>query len=627
MKNNSSTSYQNVKINDRLFTAYQKLAIGTVIPYQEAVLRDEVAGAEKSHVFANFRIAAGEAEGEFYGFVFQDSDLYKWLEAVSYSLKINPDPALSKRADEAISLIGRAQQPDGYINTYFIINKQYERFANLREAHELYCAGHMIEAAAAYFEATGKRNLLEIARKKADLIYEIFVKQNKPGYPGHQEIELALMRLYYITKEAKYRNLAEHFINERGKQPHYFDDENARLDWVIWGKSNDDNRYNQSHLPVREQKEAAGHAVRAVYMYTAMAGIAGETGEKELYDACETLWMNITEKRMYLTGAIGSTAFSEAFTGDYDLPNDTIYGETCASIGLAFFAKKMLEIKPDSKYADVMERVLYNSIISGMSLSGTNFFYCNPLEAEPGVSGVTHSYFHAKPQRPEWYACACCPPNLARFLTSLGDYLFAENEKTIFSHLFIGSIMESRAKNIKITLETDYPNQGILTYRFSGNSEFDFAFRVPDWVKNMSLMLNRSQIDYESCLKNGYCYINKRWADGDILTVNFDLQARKIYASDKVRANSGKTAVMRGPLVYCAEEADNGKLQNLFIPRYAKIKVLDYDKDLLNGVVPLSVEAIRITSDGNLYSETPPAESGATLKLIPYYAWANREEG
>ncbi|MCL2051142.1 MAG: glycoside hydrolase family 127 protein [Lachnospiraceae bacterium] len=626
MKNNKNISYRNVKITDRFFSAYQRLAVEVVIPYQEAILNDEVEGAEKSHVFANFQIAAQEKEGAFYGFVFQDSDLYKWLEAVSYSLYLKPDDALLGRADNAIALIGRAQQADGYINTYFTINDQYEKFANLREAHELYCAGHMIEAAVSYYEATGNQNLLAIARKKADLIYDIFINQSKPGYPGHQEIELALMRLYRVFNEEKYLHLAKHFIDERGKSPSYFDEENARLDWFVWGKSNGDNRYNQSHLPVREQREAVGHAVRAVYMYTAMADIANETGDEELYKACEILWASITDRKMYLTGAIGSTSFSEAFTSDYDLPNDTIYGETCASIGLAFFAQKMLNINPDSNYADVIERVLYNSILSGMSLSGTNFFYCNPLEAEPGVSGVTHSYSHVKPSRPKWYACACCPPNIARFLTSLGDYIWAENDSQIFSHLFIGSMMESPAKNIKIELETDYPYQSSLNYHFSGSGLFDFCIRMPDWAKDFSLTLNGERIDILA-FQNGYLKIRRKWDDGDVIIVDFPLKVRKIYANDKVRANAGKVAFMRGPLVYCAEECDNGKLQNIFIPRNSEPEILAFDPNLLNGVVPLSAQAIRAKSDEKLYSENPPAESLITVKLIPYYAWANRKEG
>jgi len=625
MKNNKGISYQDVKITDKFFNRYQKLAANVVIPYQEAIMNDKVEGAEKSHVFENFRIAAGEAEGEFYGFVFQDTDIHKWLEAVAYSLKINPDAELEARADEAIALIGRTQQTDGYINTYFIIKKQYGKFANLREAHELYTAGHMIEAAVAYFEATGKRNFLDIAIKKADLIYDVFITQKTPGYCGHQEIELALMRLYRVTNEAKYLELAKHFIDERGKKPHYFDEENARLDWVVWGKSNGDYHYNQSHLPVREQDEAVGHSVRAVYMYTAMADIASETNDKGLYEACETLWGNITNKKMYLTGAIGSTPMSEAFTVAYDLPNDTIYGETCASIGLAFFAKQMLEIIPNGKYADVLELVLYNSIISGMSLNGTNFFYCNPLEVEPGVSGVYHCYGHVKPRRPEWYACACCPPNVARFLTSLGGYIWAENEDRIFSHLFIGSEMESKSKNVKVTLETEYPYYGLMTYRFSGSGDFGFAFRIPSWVKETEVKLNG--VDCVGQSQDGYYTITRSWEDGDELTVSFDLPIRKIYAHDSIRANNGKVALMRGPLVYCAEEIDNGKLNNLFIPRDTVMDVLAYDDNLLYGVTPILVKGLRVCGDGNLYSETPPSESGAEIKLIPYYAWANREEG
>jgi len=626
-KQNHSVPLKNVAITDSFWNAYQKLIREVVIPYQEKIMDDKVEGAEKSHVFENFRIAAGLAQGEFYGLVFQDSDLAKWLEAVSYSLTVCPDKELEKRADEIISLLGAAQQPNGYLNTYFIINKDREKFSNLREAHELYCAGHFIEAAAAYYEATGKDAFLNIMRKNADLIYELFVTQKKAGYPGHQEIELALLKLYRVTHDKKYLELAGRFINVRGKKPCYFAEEYKNIGWEVWGKPGDDGRYHQAHIPVREQKEAVGHAVRAVYMYTAMADLAAETGDEELYKSCRALWENIVNKKMYITGAIGSNADGEAFTVDYDLPNDSVYGETCASIGLAFFARRMVEIKPSSEYSDILEKLIYNGIISGISLDGKNFFYCNPLEVEPGISGELHGFKHVLPERPKWYACACCPPNIARFISSLGEYIWGENENVIYSHLFIGSKAVFKAKNAEITLETDYQNSGKMKYKFSGditNNEFSFTFRIPEWAGKTTVFVNGVAYDFSKDMRDGYCYITRIWRGGDIVTVDFEMPVRRIYTNEKVRHNIGKVAVTRGAVVYCAESADNGELQNLAVLRGGRITVGESE----NGGFPtLLAEGIRLKTDGGLYSDKPPAEEKTQIKLIPYYSWGNRGKG
>ena len=351
-----------VKVTDQFWHGYQELVMDTVIPYQEKILNDEIPGVEKSHALANFRIAAGLEEGEFYGMVFQDSDVAKWLEGVAYALEVRPDPELEERADKVIEIIEKAQQDDGYLNTFFTIKEPEHRWQNLQECHELYCAGHMMEAAVAYYEVTGKDRLLHVMERMAEHIEKRFGTEEgkEPGIPGHQEIELGLLRLYEVTGKENYKDLARYFIEQRGKDPDYFVKEKEKRGWVHFNMDVNNREYNQAHATVYEQKEAVGHSVRAVYMYTAMAELASLYKDERLYQACRDLWENMTQKRMYITGGIGSTVDGEAFTVDYDLPNDTVYAETCASIGLVFFARKMLDNEMDGRYADVMERALYN---------------------------------------------------------------------------------------------------------------------------------------------------------------------------------------------------------------------------------------------------------------------------
>ncbi|MBE3115482.1 MAG: glycoside hydrolase family 127 protein, partial [Actinobacteria bacterium] len=379
----SPVSYKRVKINDRFWGKYIDLIKNVVIPYQWDVLNNCVNDTEPSHAIKNFKIAAGLSQGEFYGYVFQDSDVAKWLEAAGFILAINQDPELEGKADEIIDIIAKAQQDDGYLNTYFTIKEPDKRWTNIRDCHELYCAGHMIEAAVSYFEATGKRKLLDVVCRFADYIEAVFGVEpgKKRGYPGHPEIELALVKLYKITDKEKYLALAKYFIDERGKDPNYFNKEaeakGEKAD-KIWGRLG--LRYYQAHIPVRSQTTAEGHSVRAVYLYSGMADVAIETGDQTLIKACKKLWRNIVSKRMYITGGIGSTSCGESFTFDYDLPNDTIYAETCASIGLVFFAHRMLRMDVNNTYSDIIEKALYNSVISGISLDGKKFFYVNPLE-------------------------------------------------------------------------------------------------------------------------------------------------------------------------------------------------------------------------------------------------------
>ena len=626
----------NLKIEDGFWSPIQNRVISDVLPYLMDVFEDKLPAVEKSHAIENFRIAAGDAEGEFYGMVFQDSDVAKWLEAAAYALSIRPNQALEKKADEIISLIGRAQEPDGYLNTYFSIKEPDHKWQNLLECHELYCCGHMIEAAVAYYQAAGKDNFLNIMRRTADLICRRFGDGKIRGIPGHQEIELALFRLYQATGEKKYLTTALYFLDERGKEPSYFAEELSRRDWYHWNKNPENREYAQNHAPVRGQKQAVGHCVRAVYMYTAMAAAASETDDEELIAACRALWSNIVNRRMYITGGIGSTHDGEAFTIDYDLPNDAAYAETCASIAMVFFARQMLEIEPLGEYADIMEKELYNGVLSGMQLDGKSFFYVNPLEVAPGVSGKLSGYKHVLPERQKWYGCACCPPNIARLIASLGHYAWSENEQGIFNHLYIGGSaalqcgsLETHAGGVQINCVSDYPWEGVIRYELHPEKEgadFFFAVRIPAWCVKWNLAVNGKTADAE--IKNGYAYIRRSWRGGDAITLTLDMKARRMYANTRVRADSGCVALMRGPLVYCLEECDNGAgLSAVRLPRSSVLLQEKAKIDSLDGVIIIKAEGLRMESNDELYSDEPPRGKTASLRAIPYFAWGNRKPG
>ncbi len=602
---------------------YQKLIKEKVIPYQYSVICDKTDVAEKSHAVQNF-INAGKAirgestGGEFYGMVFQDSDAAKWLEAAAYSLSAYPDKELEETADELISIIAQAQDADGYLDTRFTISDKDKRWTNLREAHELYCAGHMMEAACAYYEATGKDKLLNVMLKNMEHIYRLFITEKHEGYPGHPEIELALMKMYRLTGNRHSLELAEHFINVRGENPYFFEEETATRGWEVWG-GNPDTDYCQASKPVREQTEAVGHAVRAVYLYTAMADLAGETNDHELLSACEKLWENITERKMYITGGIGSTVIGEAFSTDYDLPSDTAYSETCASIGLMFFASRMLENNLCGKYADIMERSFYNTVLAGMQLDGKRFFYVNPLECVPGISGEAPTHKHVLPERPEWYACACCPPNAARLITSFGKYAYGENEDTAFCHLFASG--KVRLKNgIAFTCMTEYPYGFTVKYEIENGGKL--AVRIPGWSGKYSVIVNNEkQADIQ--LRSGYVYLDVE--QGDKIEIILDETPYYVYASSKVPALTGKTAVCRGPLVYCFEGADNeGDVLSLSLVRGSQLKADKYDGNLLGGTVKIIADAVRVKQLETLYSAVPPEKTLCKAVSVPYYTWGNR---
>lgn len=629
-----------VTLKEGFFKEYTKLVKEVVIPYQWEALNDRIPDAEKSHAINNFRIAAVEAEGEFGGLVFQDSDLAKWLEAVGYSLASKPDSQLEAWADEVIELIEKAQQKDGYLNTFFTLKRPGERWTNLLECHELYCAGHMMEAAVAYYEATGKRKLLDVMCRFADHIDSVFGTEEGKlrGYDGHEEVELALVKLYKATGNEKYLNLSKYFIDERGQEPSFFIEEwekRGRVPfWNAYEERKPELSYNQAHIPVREQTEAVGHAVRAVYLYAGMADIAALTKDEELKQSCRRLWENIVTRQMYITGGIGSTHSGEAFTFNYDLPNDTVYQETCASIGLFFFAHRMLLMEKDSSFADVMEKALYNSIISGMGFDGKSFFYVNPMEVWPEASAKNPERRHVMPVRQKWYGCACCPPNLARLIVSLKQYIYTYNEEALYTHLYIPSKTTVLAGEDEITLEqsTEYPWNGDIRIatEFKKARNYTLAFRIPGWCRKVKITVNGENYPLEGNVSGGYVSVTRRWKAQEEVRISFDMPVELIQSHPEVRANAGKVALQRGPLVYCLEEADNGEnLSALSIDTESEF-VINKEPELMKEALSVTGKGVRILDDqweNILYQPYRKQEEEVEIKAIPYFLWGNRKSG
>ncbi|HCM9231832.1 glycoside hydrolase family 127 protein [Enterobacter bugandensis] len=630
-----------LKINDPFLGQYQRLVRDVVIPYQWDALNDRVAEAEPSHAIANFRIAAGLEQGEFYGMVFQDSDVAKWLEAVAWSLCQKPDAALEKTADEVIELVAAAQCEDGYLNTYFTVKAPEERWTNLAECHELYCAGHMIEAGVAYFQGTGKRRLLDVVCRLADHIDSVFGpgETQLHGYPGHPEIELALMRLYDVTQEPRYLNLVKYFIEERGAQPHFYDSEYEKRGktsyWNTYGPAwmVKDKAYSQAHLPLAEQQTAVGHAVRFVYLMAGMAHLARLSNDEGKRRDCLRLWNNMAQRQLYITGGIGSQSSGEAFSSDYDLPNDTVYAESCASIGLMMFARRMLEMEADGHYADVMERALYNTVLGGMALDGKHFFYVNPLEVHPKTLAFNHIYDHVKPVRQRWFGCACCPPNIARVLTSLGHYIYTVRPDALLINLYVGNDVAIPVgdNTLQLRISGNYPWQEQVKIEITSSVPVThtLALRLPDWCAEPAVSLNGEAITGEA--SRGYLYLNRRWQEGDTLTLTLPMPVRRVYGNPQVRQQAGKVALQRGPLVYCLEEADNGaNLHNLSLPRDSEFRVYE-GKGIFAHKMLIQTEGIgchmKETDALWQYDRSPVQRQPRTLTFIPWFSWANRGEG
>jgi len=624
-----------VKIDDPFWNKHTKLVKEEILTYQWQAMNDQIPDAPRSHCIENFRIAAGEKSGAFYGAVFQDSDLAKWLEAAAYVLAADPDPELRKQVDETIGLIGRAQQEDGYFNTYYILEEPEKRFLDLCQGHELYTLGHMIEAAVAYYQATGERKFLDIVCRMADLIAAAFgTEENKMhGMPGHQEIELALIRLYEVTGSEKYLETAKYFIDVRGTgEINYFlkEMEQPGFRLIFPEFKGYQPRYSQSHLPVRQQKTAEGHAVRAVYMYSAMADLAFEYADQQMFAACEQLWNNMADKRMYVTGAIGSSGLLERFTADYDLPNDCNYGETCASIGLALFGRRMAQITRDAKYIDVVERALYNTVLAGIALDGRSFFYVNPLTVWPDNCLERTSKEHVKSRRQKWFGVACCPPNIARTLASLGQYIYSYDDDTVFVNLFIGNetVLKLAGGDVTVRLETEFPRQDGFRLFLKGTAGYiNLALRIPDYAQDYEIYVNGSAAAYE--VEKGYAFVKGDSRQAQI-EVKFSSGVRYVRANPRVRADAGKVCIMKGPLVYAFEEVDNGSNLAAVWLDTGKLPAIRWETGMLGGVNTIEVDAYRAveeTWDEGLYGEGRVRMVKTRVKAIPYAYWNNREAG
>ena len=664
---------KSIKVTDEFWHREQELVRTQVIPYQWDALNDRVEGAAPSFCMRNFKVAGqrireGKMPGytfkgfealpddpkhpdkdEFYGFVFQDTDFSKWIEAVAYSLTQTPDEQLEKTADEAIDIVCAAQLPNGYLDTYYIINGMDRAFTNLKDHHELYCLGHLTEGAVAYYEATGKDKLLKAAARFADYVYERFGNEEGKckGYPGHEIAEMALVRLYNATGEKKYLELSKYFLTQRGTSPYYFDIEEAEraaYENRTYKSNNDPMRYAyyQAHKPVYEQDEAVGHSVRAVYLYSGMADVARLTGDEKMFEACEKLWNSITNEKLYVTGGIGATHIGEAFSHPYDLPNDTAYSETCAAIGLAFFARRMLEIKADSKYADVMELALYNTVLSGMSLDGKSFFYVNPLEVVPDNCHKDARKHHVKSVRQKWFGCACCPPNIARIVSSVAAYAYTENETTLWTHLYMGSAITRNVDGscMILTTQTDMPWDGNVkvNVKTDRSVKYTLAYRIPGWCNPDEYTVKCSS-DKKTTVKDGYIYIEGQWNGEEEVELYFPMRVRMLCANDNVREDAGKVAFMRGPVTYCLEEIDNGKNLHMY---GVDINSIDEELSQVDTVVTneLGHKMVKLVVPGvrkNDNKETKLLYSDfcfdnlrmekVSLTLIPYYAWNNRGEG
>ena len=598
--------WKNVQIEGGFWGTYLQIN-------REIALDHQYEQLEETGRIDNFRRASGEKKGEFEGFFFNDSDVYKWLEAASYSLGTHPtNRKLENKVENLIKKIAAAQQEDGYLNTYFILKKR-KRFADLKNKHELYCAGHLFEAAVAHHVSTGKISFLNVATRFADLICQTFGSDKKRGVPGHEEIELALMKLYWLTRKKRYLATAKFFIDERGKgsagRDEYYTDE-----------------HYQDHAPFIQQKDIVGHAVRAVYLMSGAADVYRETKDKAMMDTLEGLWKNMTEKKMYLTGGIGSRHEGEAFGKNYELPNDRAYAETCAAIGNIFWNHRMLQLTGEAKYADIMERVLYNGFLSGISLNGKTYFYQNPLQSDG-----TH-------RRQSWFKCACCPSNIARLLSSLGSYFYSISREGLWVHLYGESKVTTnidKERKVVLTQITNYPWSGDINIKVSPDTEtfFTLFLRIPAWCKKAEVLVNGKYVE-KSVRPGSYLPINRIWRQGDEVQLNLSMSV-DFLETHPHSSNNGRLAISRGPLIYCIEAADHQGVDVfdiLLSPDTAFS--LHFKPDLLGGMGVLRGEGLlRDKSEWkrklyHIYQKGQKSKSKPfPITAIPYFAWANREPG
>lgn len=573
---NNPVNFSQVKITDDFWLPRLKTHAAVTLP--ACIYQCE----HETQRIKNFAIAAGMEEGEFKGLVYDDSDLYKMLEGASYSLMNNPNPQLESKLDSIIAKIAGAQMPDGYLMTYFQLGNIDDRWTNM-DKHEMYCCGHLIEAGIAFFNATGKRSLLDVAIKYADHIDRTFGEGKRDWVPGHQEIELALVKLYRVTNDERYLKLSHWLLEQRGR---------GHGDW----KSKD---YYQDLVPVKDLAKISGHAVRAMYMFTSMADYSSIKQDTAYIAALDRLWNDVIFTKMYLTGGIGSSRKNEGFTEDYDLPNEEAYCETCASVGMVFWNQRMNMLKGDGKYIDILERSMYNGALAGMSLSGDRFFYVNPLAS----SGTHH--------RKAWYGTACCPSQISRFLPSIGNYVYATSDDALWVNLFIQSETKVNINNIPVSIrqQTEYPWEGCVNLFVDPDQsgKFEVKLRLPEWCKKYTLKVNGKEVNGN--LSSQYLVINRKWEKGDRVEFEMDMPVEVVAADPRVKANIGKRAIQRGPIVYCLEETDNSIFDTIELTSSTAYSI-NTEKDLLGGVVTITAE-----------------NGDQKYKFIPYYTWDNRNPG
>jgi uncharacterized protein len=603
-------AFTDVDVVDRFWRPRLETNRTVTIPY-------DFEKCEQTGRIANFAKAAGRQEGPHEGIFYNDSDVFKVIEGAAYSLAAQPDARLEAYLDSLIELIAAAQEPDGYLYTARTIDPAAvhadregpTRWSNLRVSHELYNVGHLYDAADAHYRATGKRSLLDVALRSADLVASVFGPGRRRDVPGHQQIEMGLVKLFRTTGEERYLRLARFFLDERG-----------RADGRTLQQNFGDPGYMQDHLPVTEQKEAVGHAVRAVYMYCAMADVAALTGDRGYLAALDALWHDVVARKTYLTGGIGARHHGEAFGDAYELPNATAYAETCAAIANAMWNHRMFLLHGEAKYLDVLERVLYNGLLAGVSLQGTTFFYPNPL-----ASDGRWPFNRGQATRSPWFDCSCCPTNVARFLASLPGYVYAVRDDEVFAGLFVASRSTARVHGVDVAIEqaTDYPWSGTVTFTLAPErpQSFTLSVRVPGWARErpvpsdlyryddaagpgVTVTVNGSRVAWRD--DGGFARIARRWHAGDVVEVVFPMPVRRVVSHEAVVPNRGASAIERGPLVYCAEAVDNGgRALDLALPEVDRLAA-EHDLSLLGGVTRIQ---------------------GGGVTLIPYYAWSHRGEG
>jgi uncharacterized protein len=604
-------NFSQVNITDSFWKpTLDKVATTTL---QACIYQTEV----KTPRIRNFeKVARGKNE-KHEGIFYDDSDVFKALEAIAYSLKNHPNPEMEKKADEWIDKIAAAQLPDGYINTYYSLGRMDERWSDM-SMHEDYNGGHLIEAAVAYYQVTGKRKLLDVAIRFADHFDSLFGPGKKHWVTGHQELELALVKLYNTTKNKKYLDLSYWLLEERG---HKYA---KGYTWTDWR----DTAYAQDVVPVREQTEITGHAVRAMYMYTGAADVAALTGDEGYMKAMKTVWEDVVYRNLYVTGGIGSSGSNEGFGTDYELPNEQAYCETCASVGMVYWNQRMNLLTGDSKFIDVLERSLYNGARDGLSLNGDRFFYGNPLASD------------GRHNRREWFGTACCPANIARLVSSLGDYIYGFSDKGIWVNLYIGSntIAKIGKAEVPLNMETNYPWDGTIKITVNPKSKSKFAMnlRIPGWAQgeavpgdlfvfedktktNFTISVNGKPVSYK--MENGYAVVEREWRKGDVVDFNLPMEVKRIVSRPEVKQDVDRVALQRGPLVYCVEGADNdNQAWNLILPDQATFQTT-YQKDLLEGITIIQFDAptVRISDDGQSVKTEVKK-----ITAIPYYSWCNR---